>query len=58
MMYLTGLVIDLIQGATGSSERYTVEAFRWGFATQLVVVAIGVVFFTVERKKFEKIQAI
>lgn len=58
MMYLTGLVIDLIQGATGSSERYTVEAFRWGFATQLVVVAIGVVFFTVERKKFMKIQAI
>lgn len=58
MMYLTGLVIDLIHASSGIAERYTVDAFRWGFAAQLLVVAVGVVFFTVERRKFEKITAL
>lgn len=58
MMYLTGLVIDLIHSGSESSERYTVEAFRWGFAAQLLVVAVGVVFFTLERRKFELTKAI
>jgi len=53
MMYLTGLVIDLIHASSGVEERYTVEAFRWGFAAQLLVVAVGLIFFTVERRKFE-----
>ena len=57
MMYLTGLVIDLIHGSSGTLERYTVEAFRWGFAAQLLVVAVGVVFFTIERRKFEALAA-
>ena len=57
MMYLTGLVIDLIHGSSGTLERYTVEAFRWGFASQLLVVAVGVVFFTIERRKFEALAA-
>jgi len=52
MMYLTGLVIDLNHQASGGLERYTVESFRWGFAVQLLVVAIGLVFFTIERRKF------
>ena len=58
MMYLTGLAIDLIHASSGIAERYTVDAFRWGFAAQLLVVAVGVVFFTVERRKFEKITAL
>ncbi len=57
MMYLTGLVIDIYQSATGFSERYTVDAFRWGFSAQFLVIAVGIVFFTVERLKFEKIKA-
>ena len=51
MMYLTGLVIDIVQATTGSVERYTIDAFRWGFASQLLVVAVGIVFFTLERRK-------
>ena len=56
MMYLTGLAIDLVQAATGSPERYTVAGFQLGFATQLLVVAIGVTFFTVERHKYLKMR--
>lgn len=52
MMYFTGLVIDLVQAATGSAERFTLLGFRFGFASQLVIVAIGVIFFTIERRKF------
>jgi MFS family permease len=55
MMYLTGLVIDIVQGVTGSSERFTLLGFRWGFASQLIIVAIGIAFFTLERRKFLKI---
>ncbi len=55
MMYLTGLVIDIVQAASGSFERYTIEGFRWGFASQLLVVAIGITFFTVERRKHLRI---
>ena len=55
MMYLTGLVIDIVQGVTGSSERFTLLGFRWGFASQLVIVVIGIAFFTLERRKFLKI---
>ncbi|NBS61909.1 MAG: MFS transporter [Microbacteriaceae bacterium] len=51
MMYLTGLVIDIVQATTSSVERYTIDAFRWGFASQLLVVAVGIVFFTLERRK-------
>jgi MFS family permease len=52
MMYFTGLVIDLVQAITGSTERFTLLGFRWGFASQLVIVAIGVTLFTIERRKF------
>jgi len=52
MMYLTGLAIDLVQAATGNAERYTVQGFQLGFATQLLVVGLGVTFFTVERRKY------
>ena len=52
MMYLTGLVIDIYKGITHSSERYTVDGFRWGFSTQFLVIAVGLVFFTMERRRF------
>ena len=54
MMYLTGLVIDVVQNVSGSSERFTLEGFRWGFVSQLLVVAVGITFFTRERCKFMK----
>jgi MFS family permease len=52
MMYLTGLVIDLVQANTGSVDRYTVEAFRWGFSSQFIVIAVGISFFTYERHRY------
>jgi MFS family permease len=54
MMYVTGLVIDVVHGASGSIDRYTIDAFRWGFSAQLLVVFVGVVFYTLERLKFRK----
>lgn len=57
MMYLTGLVIDLVHSSTGSAERYTIESFRWGFAVQLLVVAIGLFFFSLERRKYLRFMA-
>lgn len=52
MMYLTGLIIDLVQQATSSTQRFTLVGFRFGFASQLLVVAIGITFFTLERPKY------
>ena len=57
MMYLVGLVIDLVHNSTGTTERYTVQAFQYGFAAQLLVVSIGLVFFTVEWRKYLKMSA-
>lgn len=54
MMYLTGLVIDLVQGFTGSEQRFTLDGFRLGFSAQLVVVGIGMLLFETERRKFRK----
>jgi nitrate/nitrite transporter NarK len=53
MMYLTGLVIDLLYDPTRGVDRYTVESFRWGFASQFLVIAVGLVFFTRERRKVQ-----
>ena len=55
MMYLTGLIIDLVQQATSSTQRFTLVGFRFGFASQLLVVAIGITFFTLERRKYLRI---
>ena len=55
MMYLTGLIIDLVHSSSATAERYTVEAFRYGFLAQLLIVAIGVLGFTIERRKYLKI---
>lgn len=57
MMYLTGLAIDLVQTATGNEERYTVSGFQLGFASQLLVVAVGITFFSIERRKYLKMSA-
>lgn len=51
MMYLTGLVIDLLYDPTSGVDRYNVESFRWGFAAQFLVIAVGLVFFRKERRK-------
>lgn len=53
MMYLTGLVIDLLYDPTRGVDRYTVESFRWGFASQFLVIAVGLLFFTRERRKVQ-----
>jgi MFS family permease len=55
MMYLTGLVIDLRYDPATGLERYDVESFKWGFATQFAVIAIGLLFFTIEKRRVQKI---
>ncbi|MFM8926848.1 MAG: nitrate/nitrite transporter, partial [Rhodoluna sp.] len=54
MMYLVGLVIDIVHGSSSSEERYTVHSFQYGFAAQLLVIGVGVFFFTLERRKYRK----
>lgn len=50
MMYLTGLVIDLMYNPTIDADRYNIESFRWGFAAQFIVIAVGVYFFRKESR--------
>ena len=50
MMYLTGLVIDLLHDPDSGISRYNVDSFRWGFAAQFLVIAVGLVFYTKERR--------
>jgi MFS family permease len=50
MMYLTGLVIDLLYNPGSGIERYNIESFRWGFAAQFLVLAIGIAFLAFERR--------
>ena len=54
MMFLTGVVIDFVHEGSSNPERYTVQAFQYGFAAQLSVVAIGITCFTIERRKHLK----
>jgi hypothetical protein len=58
MMYLTGLVIDLLFNPATDSSRYNLESFRWGFAAQFIVIAIGVTFFTLETKRANKLATV
>lgn len=54
MMYLTGLVVDLLYNPNVDASRYNTDSFRWGFAAQFLVIAVGITFFTIERRKTEK----
>ncbi|MFZ4117168.1 MAG: MFS transporter [Rhodoluna sp.] len=58
MMYLTGLVIDLLHDPSSGLDRYNVDSFRWGFAAQFIVIAVGLVFFTLERRKTLRITSL
>jgi MFS family permease len=58
MMYLTGLVIDLLYNPESEVSRYNLDSFRWGFAVQFLVIVIGITFFTIERKKTSKLAAV
>jgi sugar phosphate permease len=58
MMYLTGLVVDVLYDPKLDSSRYNVDSFRWGFAIQFLVIAVGIFFFTLERKRASKFTAI
>jgi sugar phosphate permease len=58
MMYLTGLVIDLLYDPNSGLDRYNVDSFRWGFAAQFIVIAVGLVFFTLERRKTLRITSL
>ena len=50
MMYLTGLVIDLMYDPSVDADRYNIDSFRWGFAAQFIVIAVGVYFFRKESR--------
>jgi len=58
MMYLTGLVIDLLYNPESEVSRYNVASFRWGFAVQFLVIAIGITFFSIERKRTSKLATV
>ena len=58
MMYLTGLVIDLLHDPSSGLYRYNVDSFKWGFAAQFIVIAVGLVFFTLERRKTLRITSL
>jgi MFS family permease len=58
MMYLNGLVIDLLHDPSSGLDRYNVDSFRWGFAAQFIVIAVGLVFFTLERRKTLRITSL
>ena len=58
MMYLTGLVIDLLHDPSSGLDRYNVDSFRWGFAAQFLVIAVGIFFFTMEKRKAASIQRV
>jgi MFS family permease len=58
MMYLTGLVIDLLYDPSSGVDRYNVESFRWGFAAQFLVIAVGVVFFRKEHRRVQELAKI
>ncbi|MEY3933549.1 MAG: hypothetical protein RLZZ606_148 [Actinomycetota bacterium] len=49
MMYLTGLVIDLLHNPESGIDRYNIDSFRWAFATQFLVIAVGLFYFRRER---------
>ena len=51
MMYLTGLVIDLLHDPASGVDRYNVDSFRWGFAAQFIVIAVGITLFTIEKRR-------
>jgi MFS family permease len=51
MMYLTGLVIDLLHNPESGIDRYNIDSFRWAFATQFLVIAVGLFYFRRERLK-------
>jgi MFS family permease len=58
MMYLTGLVIDLLHDPSSGLDRYNVDSFRWGFAAQFIVIAVGLLFFTLERRKTLRVSSL
>lgn len=58
MMYLTGLVIDLLHDPASGLDRYNVDSFRWGFAAQFLVIAVGITFFTIEKRKATQIHRV
>jgi MFS family permease len=58
MMYLTGLVIDLLHDPSSGIDRYNVDSFRWGFAAQFLVIAVGITFFTLEKRKAASIHRV
>ena len=51
MMYLTGLAIDLLHNPESGIDRYNIESFRWAFATQFIVIAVGLFYFRRESRK-------
>jgi sugar phosphate permease len=55
MMFLIGVVLDVIDRAHGGrgvpAELYSLDAFRWAFLVQYVVVGAGVVVLLVARRR-------
>jgi len=55
MMFLAGVILDLVKAASDASGRqvelYSLNGFRWAMSVQFLVLLIGTVMFLLERKK-------
>lgn len=58
MMAIAGLVLDLVQGASGAATPFTFEGFRWAMSTQVIVLLIGLSMFGLEYRRTVKVASL
>jgi len=51
MMALAGWILDLVQTSSGSPTPFTFEGFRWAMTSQVLVLLIGILMFTLEYRR-------
>lgn len=55
MMFFAGMILDFYKGYEASIGNqvslYSLEGFRWAMSVEFVALAIGITFFTIERRK-------
>jgi MFS family permease len=55
MMFLAGVILDIVQAASASrgesTPLYSLDGFKWAMSVQFLILALGTTMFLVERKK-------
>lgn len=55
MMFLAGVILDLVKATTdssgGNAQLYSLNGFRWAMSVQFIVLTLGTAMFLIERKK-------